>query len=293
MATGYEQARSVVAEIAGDHVAAREVHLVLPETGVCNTGPAVAAAAGCCGGPAPAEVDACCVRDVEAKEAGRDGCGDRAEILAEEGVTVEMLGGLARSLPPEALDTALDWIAANTAMRRMTAEIQDSASRIHHLVDAVKGFTQMDRESVSEPVDVAQGLANTLVVLRAKAKSKSSSLTLDVASDLPPVCGFAGELNQVWFNLIGNALDAAGEGGRVEVTARPECGGVVVRVIDNGPGIPEGIQDRIFDPFFTTKPVGEGSGLGLDIVRRLIQRHNGQIELDSRPGRTEFRVILS
>jgi signal transduction histidine kinase len=151
----------------------------------------------------------------------------------------------------------------------------------------------MDRESVSEPVDVAQGLANTLVVLRTKAKSKSASLALDVASDLPSVCGFAGELNQVWFNLIGNALDAAGEGGRVEVTARPECGGVVVRVIDNGPGIPEGIQDRIFDPFFTTKPVGEGSGLGLDIVRRLIQRHNGQIELDSRPGRTEFRVILS
>jgi signal transduction histidine kinase len=218
--------------------------------------------------------------------------GDRAEALAEEGATIEMLDQLARSLPSEALDTALDWIVVNVATRRMTAEIQESASRIHHLVDAVKGFTQMDRESVSEPVDIAQGLTNTLIVLRAKAKAKSVSLTLDVANELPFVRGFGGELNQIWFNLIGNAIDAVGESGSVEVTARRERDGVVVRVIDDGPGIPEAIRGRIFDPFFTTKPVGEGSGLGLDIVRRLVQRHNGQIELDSQSGRTEFRVIL-
>lgn len=150
----------------------------------------------------------------------------------------------------------------------------------------------MDRESVAEPVDIAQGLANTLAVLRSKAKDKAVSLTMDIAADLPSVKGFAGELNQVWSNLIGNAIDAVVSNGRIEVKANREGEGVTVRVIDDGPGIPDGIRDRIFDPFFTTKPVGEGSGLGLDIVRRLVQRHNGRLEVASRPGRTEFTVIL-
>jgi signal transduction histidine kinase len=133
-----------------------------------------------------------------------------------------------------------------------------------------------------------------LVVLRGKAKDKAVSLTLDIAPNLPAVNGFAGELNQVWSNLISNALDAVSQNGRVEVTARRgrDGRGVIVSVVDDGPGIPEAIRDRIFDPFFTTKPVGEGSGLGLDIVRRLVQRHNGQIEVDSAPEKTEFRVIL-
>jgi signal transduction histidine kinase len=218
---------------------------------------------------------------------------DRAEGLAEMGITPEMLDQLARSLPPQALDASLAWIAANATTRRMSSEIQQAASRISHLVDAVKGFTQMDRESVSEPVDISQGLTNTLVVLRGKAKDKAVSLNLDIAKDLPLINGFAGELNQVWSNLISNALDAVSENGHVGVTAkRGDAAGVVVSVIDDGPGIPPAIRDRIFDPFFTTKPVGEGSGLGLDIVRRLVQHHNGQIEVESNPGRTEFRVTL-
>ena len=220
---------------------------------------------------------------------------DRAETLAETGFTLEMLDDLARSLPPQTLDAGLRWVAANTATRRMALEIQEAASRISHIVDAIKGFTQMDRESVSEPVDISQGLSNTIVVLRGKARAKAVSLTLDVADNLPLVNGFAGELNQVWSNLIANALDATRENGRVEVSARrgQNGRGVIVRVTDDGDGIPPGIRDRIFEPFFTTKPVGEGSGLGLDIVRRLVQRHNGQIEVESEPGKTEFRVILS
>ena len=219
----------------------------------------------------------------------------RAETLAEMGFTRDMLARLAESLPPQALDASLSWIAAATVTRRMSAEIQEAASRISHLVDAIKGFTQMDRESVSEPVDISQGITNTLVVLRGKAKDKAVSLTLDIAKDLPLINGFAGELNQVWSNLISNALDAVGENGHVDVTvqrAGNAPGSVVVSVIDDGAGIPPAIRDRIFDPFFTTKPVGEGSGLGLDIVRRLVQRHNGQIEVESNPGRTEFRVTL-
>ena len=215
-----------------------------------------------------------------------------AEALADTDVTLDLLDQLGRSLKGEELDAALRWIAAGCATRRLTSEIQEAASRIYDMVAAIKGFTQMDREAVPEPVDIGQGLANTLVVLRAKAKGKSVGLIMDVEKDLPFVNGFGGELNQVWANLLDNALDAVGEGGRVELVANREREAVVVRVIDNGPGVAPEVRDRIFDPFFTTKPIGEGTGLGLDIVRRLVQRHNGQIELDSSPGRTEFRVTL-
>jgi signal transduction histidine kinase len=115
---------------------------------------------------------------------------------------------------------------------------------------------------------------------------------VDVPADLPRACGYGGELNQVWANLIDNALDAVSENGRVMVTARAEAGRVVVRVTDDGSGIPAEVKGRIFDPFFTTKPVGKGTGLGLDIVRRLVDQNNGAIEVESEPGRTEFRVSL-
>jgi signal transduction histidine kinase len=128
-------------------------------------------------------------------------------------------------------------------------------------------------------------------VLGAKARSKSATVDLDVPSDLPLVRVFGGELNQVWSNLIENALDAIGELGHVDVSARVDGGNVIVRVADDGQGIPDEIKSRIFDPFFTTKPVGN-TGLGLDIARRIVRRHDGQIEFDSRPGQTEFRVIL-
>lgn len=215
-----------------------------------------------------------------------------AETLADTHLTLELLDELGKSMSGQALNAAIRWIAAGCTTRLLTSEIQEAASRIYDLVAAVKGFTQMDRASVPERVDIGQGLANTVVVLRAKAKSKSAGLSVNIEKDLPNVNGFGGELNQVWANLLSNALDAVEEGGQVELTANRESDSVSVRVIDNGPGIPAGIVDRIFDPFFTTKPIGEGTGLGLDIARRLIQRHNGRIEVDSKPGRTEFRVIL-
>lgn len=217
---------------------------------------------------------------------------DCAEPLAETDVSIAMLDQLATSLQGPALNTALRWLAAGCALRRVTAEIHEAGSRIHDLVAAIKGFSQMDRAQVPEPVDIEQGLANTVVVLRSKAKGKSVGLTMNVEKDLPRVNGYAGELNQVWSNLIDNALDAVSERGHVELTARREDGGIVVRVIDDGPGVPVELKERIFEPFFTTKDVGKGTGLGLDIVRRLVQRNNGVIELDSKPGRSEFRVIF-
>ena len=214
------------------------------------------------------------------------------EALSETDFTFDMLDQLAASLKGTALNAALGWIAADSATHRLTKEIQVAASRIHDLVSSIKGFTEMDRATVPEPVDIGQGLANTIVVMRAKAKSKAVELHMNVEDSLPRVNGYGGELNQVWANLIDNALDAVNQGGHVEVVANRSVNTVVVRIVDDGPGIPSEIRDRIFDPFFTTKPVGAGTGLGLDIVRRLIQRHNGQIELESSARHTEFRITL-
>ena len=163
---------------------------------------------------------------------------------------------------------------------------------ISGLVSAIKGFTHMDQAMVAEPVEIGPGLSNTVAVLRAKAGQKSATVSIDVESGLPRVRGFAGELNQIWGNLIDNALDAVGNGGTVQVKATRASERVVVRVIDDGPGIPASVREHIFDPFFTTKPMGQGTGLGLDIVRRLVRHNDGTIEVDSTPGQTEFRVGL-
>jgi signal transduction histidine kinase len=215
-----------------------------------------------------------------------------AAPLAETAVTLETLDELAATLDGPALEAALAWVAADCATRRIAVDIERAASRIHDLVAAVKGFTRMDHATVPEAVEIGRGLTDTLAVLQSKARAKSVAVNVTVEPDLPRVQGYGGELNQVWLNLIDNALDAVATDGRVEIAASHNGAAVEVRVVDDGPGIPDDIRGRIFDPFFTTKQVGEGTGLGLDIVRRLVQRHDGTIEVDSRPGRTEFRVRL-
>jgi len=157
---------------------------------------------------------------------------------------------------------------------------------------AIKGFTNMDQAMAAEHVDLGPSLRNTVTVLQSKAREKSIEVSVELETDLPDVLGYAGELNQIWGNLIDNALDAAPDGGRVEVSARYESARVVVRIVDNGPGIPPKDLARVFDPFFTTKPLGHGTGLGLDIVRRLVRHNDGAIHVESKPGRTEFRVTL-
>ena len=215
-----------------------------------------------------------------------------AASLAETDVTVAMLDELAAAVDGDKLRAALRWVAAGCSVRGLARDIERAASRVHELVSAVKGFTYMDHAQSPEPVDVAKGLTDTLAVMAAKARGKSVAMTVDVPANLPRVRGFGGELNQIWANLVDNALDAVQDGGRVTVTARAEGPKVIVRVTDNGSGIPADVKSRIFDPFFTTKPVGKGTGLGLDIVRRLVDRNDGMIDLESEPGRTEFRVAL-
>ena len=215
-----------------------------------------------------------------------------SEPLAETAVTIDALEEIGRAVSGSCLQAVVQWTSAGCSVRRLASEIQDAATRISGLVVAIKGFTHMDQASVAEPVDLTQGLDNTVAVLKSKARSKSASLVVNIEANLPRVRGFAGELNQIWVNLIDNALDAIPQGGRIEILANRDRHHVVVRIVDNGPGIPDQIRDRIFDPFFTTKAMGLGTGLGLDIVRRLIRHNDAEIAVDSQPGRTEFRVRL-
>jgi signal transduction histidine kinase len=216
-----------------------------------------------------------------------------ADAIAETPTTIESLDRLSSAIDGPALEAVLRWTAAACSVRSLASEIQDAATRISGLVVAIKGFTHMDQATAAEPVDLVQSLGNTVAVLRSKARSKSASIAVELEPKLPLVRGFGGELNQIWVNLIDNALDAIPKEGRVEVLAVRDGNRVLVRIVDNGPGIPADIRDRIFDPFFTTKPMGLGTGLGLDIVRRLVRHNDGEIGVESRPGRTEFRVLLT
>lgn len=212
--------------------------------------------------------------------------------LADTAVTLAALDRLATGVEGEALHAALRWIAAGCLVRTLASEIEHAASRIHDLVGTVKGFSFMDRALVPEPVDIRRGIADTFRLVEAKRREKAVEVSVAIADDLPQVHAVGAELNQVWMNLIENALDAVGQGGRLTVAAAQELDHLVVRISDDGPGIPQEIQGRIFDPFFTTKGVGQGTGLGLDVVRRLVQQHEGEVAVESRPGWTEFQVRL-
>ena len=215
-----------------------------------------------------------------------------AAPLSETTVTLEALEELAGQVPAGVLPAALQWIAAGCTVRTLAGEIEKAATRMHDLVAAVKGFSYMDHAPMAEPVDIRRGIMDTLTLLDSKVRDKSVEVSLGLPADLPCAHGVGAELNQVWMNLIDNALDAAPPRGHLSVSALRELDRIVVRIVDDGPGVPPDIQGKIFDPFFTTKGVGKGTGLGLDIVRRLLQQHEGDIALESVPGRTEFQVRL-
>ncbi|MDH5643040.1 MAG: HAMP domain-containing histidine kinase [Gemmatimonadota bacterium] len=150
----------------------------------------------------------------------------------------------------------------------------------------------MDRGSAPEPVDIGKGLKDTIGILSSRIQQKNIQVDLTVSPDLPAITGFGGELNQVWNNLLDNAIDASPENGTVSIKVARKGEDIVVFVTDNGPGIPADISDRIFEPFFTTKPIGQGSGLGLDVAQRIVNLHRGVMSASSKPGYTEFVVKL-
>jgi signal transduction histidine kinase len=215
-----------------------------------------------------------------------------ADRLVTTGVAIADLDAASLALPGDRLAVVLRYVAANVTAARLTAEIEKAARRIHSLVAAVKKHTHMDRAPSVEAIHLDAHLHDTLTLVGSRAVMKGVALEVAVDPALPPVEGVVGELNQVWLNLIDNAIDAAPDRGHVRVTAACERGAVVVRVIDDGAGIPDADLSRIFEPFFTTKPVGHGAGLGLDVVQAIVRNHRGSVEVESRPGHTEFRVWL-
>ena len=215
-----------------------------------------------------------------------------AGTFADAGLSVEDLEEFEGKVPAVALGDALGWVECGIAAERMVGEIASSSERITTLITSVKTYSHMDRSSEHNLTDVREGLDSTLTMLRHKLERKNIRLSRNYEEDLPMIPANAGELNQVWTNLIDNAIDAMGEGGELSIEAKQNESRVEVDVIDDGPGIPDDLRPRIFDPFFTTKGVGEGSGLGLDIALRIVRTHRGHVDVRSKPGRTEMRVHL-
>jgi signal transduction histidine kinase len=214
-----------------------------------------------------------------------------APALASAGVDVAWCDRAAEVLEGDTLSPGLEWIASTLSTAALLSEIKESTGRIATLVAAVKSYSQLDRASL-QLIDVTEGIESTLVMLGHKLSS-GVIVVRDYGSDVPRIEANPGELNQVWTNLIDNAVDAMDGNGTLRVSARAEADAVVVAITDTGPGMPDDVKARVFEPFFTTKDVGKGTGLGLDISRRIVvDRHRGEIEIDSRPGETVFRVRL-
>jgi signal transduction histidine kinase len=222
------------------------------------------------------------------------GVGDAAErawALATDGWTAADLERWTEPMAPPTVSAAVAWQAAAAASRALLREIRAAAQAISEVVSAVRSYAYLDRTPVQR-VDVQQGIEGSLVMLRHKLRD-GIRVERAYAPDLPPIEAHGSELNQVWTNLIHNAIDAMGDEGVLTIRTRAHDAGVTVEIQDDGPGIPEEVLPRVFDPFFTTKPVGSGTGLGLHIAHTIVVgHHHGQIRVRSRPGATCFSVSL-
>ncbi len=217
---------------------------------------------------------------------------DIAPPLAAAGADLAWCERAAAVLEGPALEPGLEWVASTLAVAALLSEIKESSRRITALVGAIKSYSQMDRASMQR-TDVTDGLDSTLVMLKHKIPP-AVAVVRDYGADVPAIDAHAGELNQVWTNLIDNALDAMGEAGTLRLTTRVEQDDVVIEVADTGPGMPPEVAARAFEAFYTTKDVGKGTGLGLDIAQRIVvERHGGTIAIESRPGETVLRVRLA
>jgi len=215
-----------------------------------------------------------------------------AEPLVAAGVTEDWLQRMCDAAGETAFPAAVAWVVASLEAGSLAHELHDATMRISDLVGAVKEYAYMDRDEVQE-VDLHKGLETTLKILGHRLKHGDVRIERMYDAHLPLVRAHGSQLNQVWTNLLDNAIDAVDGDGTIELRTCLVGDEVLVEVSDDGPGVPPDVRDRIFEPFFTTKDVGQGSGLGLDISRRIVvEGHGGQLRLDSRPGRTTFQVRL-
>jgi len=219
---------------------------------------------------------------------GVESAWELAPAMVNFGWNVESLGKLKATA---FFDLSIQWLGAGCLAVGLIFEVQQTTERISQIVQAMKSYTYLDQAPLLE-VDVHEGLENTLVIMQHKLK-KGVTIRREYSADLPRIEAYASELNQVWTNIIDNAIDAMNGKGEISLRTYAEDDNVVIEITDNGPGIPEDIQARIYEPFFTTKPPGKGTGLGLHISHDIVaNRHHGQLLVESKPGETKFKVIL-
>ena len=215
---------------------------------------------------------------------------DIAPAFVNAGVDPAWLETFISRLPPASHVDALGWLEARLNLKLLLNQVEQSTGRIAELVKAIKSYSYMDQSPMQE-IDIHEGIENTLTILNHKLKS----VTLNRAYDrsIPRIMAYGSELNQVWTNLIDNAIHAVNGKGKICIGTSKEDDQLVVEIVDDGPGIPANVQPHLFEPFFTTKAVGSGTGLGLVISNRIVgDRHGGEIEFESRPGETRFKVRL-
>ncbi len=217
-----------------------------------------------------------------------------AATFIEFGLGIPDLDKMCTHIPEKKdLPPVVGWLDNVLSTEKLVLEIEEASQRISELVKSVKNYTHMDRSPEKQRADIHEGIRNTITILKHKFKNNKVSLEQNFHEDLPQVMIYVNEMNQVWTNLIDNALDAMEkDGGILELKTWQEGDFVKIDVIDSGTGIPEDLADKIFDPFFTTKDIGKGTGMGLDLVHKIMQKHNGDIRVASQPGRTQFTVCL-
>lgn len=290
---GAEQLRTAVAEVEQAHLNLNALHLSSPQLDLLLGLEELARFRA----TQPVDLDILARSDLEAElETWLDDHGisngwEFAPTLVNLGYGVKELDVLAENFAETQLQPVITWLNGSYTIYSLLEEMGQGAGRIAEIVKALKSYTYMDQAPI-QAVDVHEGLDDTLVMLRSKLKG-GINVQRHYAADLPPIQAYGSELNQVWTNIIDNAIAAMQGQGEIILRTRREAKWVVVEIEDNGPGIPPEIQPKIFDPFFTTKPPGEGTGLGLNISHNIVvQKHQGQISVSSQPGRTCFQIKL-
>jgi signal transduction histidine kinase len=217
---------------------------------------------------------------------------EAAETFSEYGFSLGELENMRSNLGAAAFVQLIPWLNNLISSQKIIKDLADASGRISTLVGSIKSHVHMDRTNELQTTNIHVDIENTITLLGFKLREKNIEVIKKFSPDMPLVLAYVGELNQVWTNLIDNAIFAVEKSGTITIETVRDEKNVMVHIIDNGVGISEEIMSRIFDPFFTTKKVGEGTGIGLDTVNRIIKRHNGEIKVTSKPGRTRFTVCI-
>jgi signal transduction histidine kinase len=223
---------------------------------------------------------------------GLSGNNITCETFAENGIYAEDLESIRNGVDKEAFINILHWVENLLISQRIIKDLEEASMRISSLVGAIKSHVHMDRTNELQLTDIHRDIENALTLMGYKIREKNITVKKEFDENILEIQAYVGELNQVWTNIIDNAIYSVPQNGEIIIETSSDSKNVFVKFIDNGPGIPPEIISRIFDPFFTTKKVGEGTGIGLDLVKRIIDHHNGDIKVNSKPGRTEFSICI-